>query len=228
MSDGTDLKGPSRLMIILAALALCCTIIGGVYFSMGPDRFTSLWGEVIQKPGQTMGQNSGQKNAASKGAPIGGPFQLTDHTGTVKSEKDFAGKFMLIYFGYTYCPDVCPTSLTTITDALNSLGSKADKISPLFITVDPKRDTIDQLKMYITHFHPRLMGLTGTESQIAKAAKTFRIYFAKQKESAIGANDYLVDHSSITLFMDQQGQYLTHFGHAVTAEAMAERIQKYL
>jgi protein SCO1/2 len=99
---------------------------------------------------------------------------------------------------------------------------------PLFITVDPKRDTVEQLRMYISHFHPRLVGLTGTEEQVAKAAKAFRVYFAKQKESAPGANDYLVDHSSIVLFMGQKGQILTHFGHAVSAEAMAERLQKFL
>lgn len=212
-------KGPSRIFVVLGALTLCFTLIGGIYFAVGPDYFSSFIDPSFKISKQT--------STASKGAQIGGPFELVDHTGAVVTNADYAGKFTLIYFGYTYCPDVCPTSLTTMTDALKSLGSKAKDIVPLFITVDPKRDTVEQLRMYISHFHPRLVGLTGTEEQVAKAAKAFRVYFAKQKESAPGANDYLVDHSSIVLFMGQKGQYLTHFGHAVSAEAMAERLQKF-
>ena len=212
-------KGPSRIFVVLGALALCFTLIGGIYFAVGPDYYSSFIDPSFKISKQT--------STASKGAQIGGPFELVDHTGAVVTNADYAGKFTLIYFGYTYCPDVCPTSLTTMTDALKSLGSKAKDIVPLFITVDPKRDTVEQLRMYISHFHPRLVGLTGTEEQVAKAAKAFRVYFAEQKESAPGANDYLVDHSSIVLFMGQKGQYLTHFGHAVSAEAMAERLQKF-
>ena len=232
MSEETDPKNPPRFMIILGAVVLFCVIIGGVYFSVGPDRFASLWGTSGQKTKQQAGkgtaQKSDQNSNASKGVQIGGPFQLMDHTGVLKTEKDFVGKFTLIYFGYTYCPDVCPTTLTTMTDALKSLGSKADRITPIFITVDPKRDTVEHLRMYVSHFHPRLIGLTGTDAQVAKAAKVFRVYFAKQKGAKPEDVDYLVDHSSIVYLMDQKGRYLSHFGHAVTAEAMAERIQKHL
>ena len=220
MANEENPKKGSRKIVVLGAFSLYLTLLGGIYFTVGPDRFSAFFDPSFKIPKQTA------KN--SKGVPIGGPFELVDHTGAVKTNADFAGKFMLIYFGYTYCPDVCPTALTTMTDALNCLGSKADKITPMFITVDPKSDTVDQLKMYISHFHSRLVGLTGTDEQIAKAANTFRVYFARQKESAPGANDYLVDHSSIVLFMDRQGRFLTHFGHAVTAEAMAERLKKYL
>ena len=216
MSDKPESKAPSRLAVILGAVVLCLTVAGGIYFSMGPEKFALIYSSSTPKP------------SAPKGVPIGGAFRLTDHTGAEKSDKDFAGKFMLIYFGYTYCPDVCPTSLTVMTDALKNLGAKADRIEPIFVTVDPRRDTVNQLKMYVSHFHPRLKGLTGTDEQIAEMARTFRVYFSKQTESKPGANDYLVDHSSITYFMDQNGRYLTHFGHAVTAEAMAERIKKYL
>jgi protein SCO1/2 len=115
-----------------------------------------------------------------------------------------------------------------MTDALKILGPKADRIVPVFITVDPARDTVDQMKMYVEHFDPRFVGLTGTPEQVVAAAKTYRVYFAKQKDAAAGSEDYLVDHTSITYLMDRQGRFLTHFGHAVTAEAMAERIRKYL
>ncbi|MDB4173093.1 SCO family protein [bacterium] len=218
-NDGRP-KGVSRIAVVLGVLALCLTLIGGIYFAVGSERFSSFFDPSFKIPKQT--------STASKGPQIGGPFELVDHTGAVRTNADFAGKFTLIYFGYTYCPDVCPTSLTAMTDALKSLGSKAKNIVPLFITVDPKRDTVEQLRMYISHFHPRMVGLTGTEEQIAKAANAFRVYFAKQKESTPGANDNLVDHSSIVLFMDQKGRFLTHFGHAVAADAMAERIRKFL
>ncbi|MGA0394900.1 MAG: SCO family protein, partial [Rhodospirillales bacterium] len=215
-----ETKAPPRVAVAVGALLICLTILGGMYFIIGPDRIAAFLDPSFKVPEKQTSQ--------SKGVSIGGPFELVDHTGAVKTHADFAGKFMLIYFGYTYCPDVCPTALTAMTDALNSLGSRAKNVTPVFITVDPKRDTVEQLKMYTSHFHPRMVGLTGSEKQIAEAAKAFRVYYARHKESEPGANDYLVDHSSIVLFMDQQGRYLTHFGHAVTGEAMAERLKKFL
>lgn len=219
MADDDKSKGTPRVAVILGALVLCLTILGGLYFIIGPDRITSALDPSFKVP---------EQKTSSKGISIGGPFELIDHTGAVKTEASYAGKFTLIYFGYTYCPDVCPTSLTTMTDALNILGSRADNVVPIFITVDPKRDTVEQLKMYVSHFHPRMVGLTGSEEQVAKAAKNFRVYYARQKESEPGAGDYLVDHSSIVLLMDKQGKYLAHFSHSVSAEAMAERLKKLL
>jgi protein SCO1/2 len=212
MTDKTPRKTPSRTAVVLGVIAVLLAVAGGGYFSIGPERLASMFG--------------GKPEISN--VPIGGPFTLTDQNGKPRTQADFAGKLMLIYFGYTYCPDVCPTSLTTMTDALKILGPKADRIVPVFITVDPARDTVDQMKMYVEHFDPRFVGLTGTPEQVVAAAKTYRVYFAKQKDAAAGSEDYLVDHTSITYLMDRQGRFLTHFGHAVTAEAMAERIRKYL
>jgi protein SCO1/2 len=112
---------------------------------------------------------------------VGGPFALVDSEGRAVTDADFRGRFMLVYFGFTYCPDVCPTSLTYIAQALDRLGPDADKVVPVFITVDPERDTPEQLKEYVRHFHPKLVGLTGTPEQIAAAAKAYRVYFAKAR-----------------------------------------------
>ncbi|HEX4113887.1 MAG TPA: SCO family protein, partial [Stellaceae bacterium] len=118
------------------------------------------------------------RNAAVE-APlsIGGPFTLTDQNGVVRHDTDFRGKLMLVYFGYTYCPDVCPTTLTLMSDALKKLGPDAARIAPLFITVDPDRDTPAQMKLYIQSFDPRFVALTGSAAQVAAAAGDYRVYY---------------------------------------------------
>ena len=159
---------------------------------------------------------------------IGGPFTLVDQTGKTVNNSDLKGRLLLIFFGYTFCPDACPTALTTITDALDLLGARADDITPVFITVDPGRDTPEQLAMYVAHFHPRLVGLTGTPEQITKVAKAYRVYYAKAGEDGADADDYLMDHTSITYLMDRDGTFRLHFSHGTDAETMAERIRGHL
>jgi protein SCO1/2 len=158
-------------------------------------------------------------------ALVGGHFELVDQHGTVRRDTDFAGQYLLVYFGYTYCPDVCPTSLAIMSAALEELGPAAERITPVFVTVDPERDTVDQLKDYASHFHPRLVALTGTPEQVAQAAKAYRVYFAK---AADGGDDgtYLMDHSSITYLMGLDGRYVTHFPHGTSAEEMAAGLAK--
>jgi protein SCO1/2 len=162
-------------------------------------------------------------------AKIGGPFTLQDHTGAVRTEKDFRGKLPLIYFGYTYCPDVCPTALQVMSVALQNLGGKAEAVIPVFITVDPERDTTKHLSDYVKNFHPRMVGLTGTAAQIKDAAKVYRVYYRKA-EPAPGdpPKDYLMDHSSVVYLMDREGRYLTHFTHRSTSEDIETAIRKYL
>lgn len=157
------------------------------------------------------------------GALIGGPFELVDHTGKTVTQDDFKGKFMLIYFGYTYCPDVCPTELQDMTAALDALGDKADRIQPIFITVDPQRDTPELMAEYVANFYPGMIGLTGTEEQIAAAAKAYRIYYAKVAEDE---NDpyYLMDHSSIIYLMDEGGKLAAYFNSKMSPEDMAKAI----
>ncbi|MFC3676187.1 SCO family protein [Ferrovibrio xuzhouensis] len=160
-------------------------------------------------------------------ASIGGPFQLTNQDGQPVSDQTYAGKLMLVYFGYTNCPDICPTALQTIAIAMDDLGAAGDKVQPILITVDPERDTAPVLKEYVQAFHKRLVGLTGTPEQIAKVAKEYRVYYQKVplKNSSLG---YSMDHSGFTYLMDGQGRYLTHFRHDVTPEELAQRVKARL
>jgi protein SCO1/2 len=158
-------------------------------------------------------------------ALVGGPFTLTDQNGKRVTDQDFRGKYMLVFFGYTYCPDVCPTELQVMTAALDKLGAKADRVTPIFITIDPQRDTAEQVGTYVRNFGPRMVGLTGTQAEIDAAAKAYRVYHVK---SAGGSDpdNYLMDHSTLVYLMDPQGEYITHFNYGLSADQMAERISK--
>lgn len=160
---------------------------------------------------------------------IGGPFTLVDHTGKTVTEKDFAGRWMMIYFGFTYCPDVCPTSLSSMADAMDMLNpEQAEKIVPVMISIDPERDTPEYLAEYVVNFHPSMIGLTGTVEQTAAAAKAYRVYFAKEGGSEAG-DDYLMAHSSIVYLVDPQGRFHLHFaGVNIDGERIAERLRELL
>ena len=158
--------------------------------------------------------------------PIGGPFELIDQDGRLVTEQDLAGRLMLVYFGYTFCPDVCPTSLQTMSVALEQLGDDALDVAFLFVTLDPKRDTLAQMKAYVSLFEPGPVALTGTAEQVAAAARAYRVYYRLHDDD--GDEDYLVDHSSFVYLMDREGRYLAHFGHAATPEQMVEEIRQAL
>ncbi|CAN5560367.1 SCO family protein [soil metagenome] len=157
-------------------------------------------------------------------AMVGGPFTLTDQTGKRVSDTDFRGKYMLIFFGYTYCPDVCPTELQVMSAALDQLGSSAGKIQPIFITIDPERDTPELMKAYVANFHPRLIGLTGSPAEIAAAGKAYRVYYARAKGYET-AKDYLMDHSTILYLMGPDGKYVTHSTYSTDAKALADDLR---
>lgn len=159
-------------------------------------------------------------------ALIGGPFELVDHTGATVTDADFRGRLMLVYFGYTWCPDVCPTELQNMSAALDLLGDDAAEVAPIFITVDPERDTPEVMADYRQHFHPSLVALTGSPAQVAAAAKTYRIFYGKVPTERPG--EYLMDHSSFVYLMDRKGGYLTHFAPNTAPEAMAARIREHL
>ena len=171
------------------------------------------------------GMIAGEDNT---GAAIGGPFTLVDTRGQTVTDADFRGQFMLVYFGYTYCPDVCPTSLSTIAAAFDILGDKAEAIKPIFITVDPERDTREAMTDYVAAFHPRLVGLTGTAEQVAAAARAYRVFFSKVQEEGNDPDDYLMDHSAYVYLMDRDGKYLTHFPHGIAPEEMARQLAEFL
>lgn len=170
---------------------------------------------------------SGGRPGASGIAKLGGPFTLVDQDGKTRSDADFRGKLMLIYFGYTFCPDACPTALQVMTVAADMLGDKRRDVQPIFITIDPARDTAARLKEYMTNFDPRFVALTGSPEAIAQAAKAYRVYYAEAPDSKSNT-DYLMDHSSIIYLMDRQGRYITHFTHASNPEDLARAIKANL
>jgi cytochrome oxidase Cu insertion factor (SCO1/SenC/PrrC family) len=156
---------------------------------------------------------------------IGGPFALIDHTGRLRTDADFRGKFLLIYFGYSYCPDVCPTDLQQIGLALDGLGAAAEAVQPIFITVDPERDTAAHLADYVSMFHPRLIGLTGSAEQIRSVALAYRVYYAKYPPDS---RDYVIDHSSFVYLVDQSGKYIGFLPSGTAAERIIEMVSPHL
>jgi protein SCO1/2 len=151
--------------------------------------------------------------------PIGGPFALTDHNGVHRTEADFRGKLMLVYFGFTYCPDICPTDLQQMGLAVDQLGLAGEMVQPVFITVDPERDTPAHLKDYMPLFHPRFVGLTGDAAAIGEAARAYRVYFERIERS--DKSDYTIDHSVFIYLMDRDGRYLGFFPPGTSAERLA-------
>ena len=158
--------------------------------------------------------------------PVGGPFALTDHHGKRRTDADFRGRLMLVYFGYTYCPDVCPTDLLQIGLAMKKLGPAAKSVQPLFITLDPERDTARHLAGYVLHFDPRLLGLTGTAAATSAAADAYKVYYKKVPGLSPGA--YSVDHTAFIYLMDRKGRYLGFFPPGTPAERMVELIRQHL
>ncbi|MBT4880066.1 MAG: SCO family protein [Alphaproteobacteria bacterium] len=167
----------------------------------------------------------------SGAAAIGGAFTLIDQNGHQQTDDILKNKLSLIYFGYSYCPDICPTGLHAMTVALDMLEKElgpetANKIQPIFITVDPNRDTSSQLKIYMQNFHPRFMSLTGSTKQVQTAISAYKVYASKFEEE--GMDDYLLDHSSIVYIMDPEGNYVSHFTHATPPEEMVKIIKEQL
>ncbi len=160
-------------------------------------------------------------------AVIGGPFSLTSGDGKTVSDRDFRGKYMLIYFGYTFCPDVCPTSLNTMAEALDRLGPLGERVQPIFITVDPKRDDPAAVKQYAAAFGPRMIGLTGTEEQIGAVARAFRVYY-RENRTGTGPNDYSMDHSSILYLMGPDGRFIAPIRAEQTPDAIAAVLRQRL
>jgi protein SCO1/2 len=160
-------------------------------------------------------------------ALVGGPFTLTDHKGRRVTDQDFRGRFMLVFFGFTFCPDVCPTALQVASEALSKLGPKADRFVPIFVSIDPERDTPAQLASYVESFHPQLVGLTGSQAEIDAAVKAYRVYVRRVEDPKSTAG-YTFDHTSLIYVMGPDGAYRTHFTHTTNADAMAERLARLL
>lgn len=165
-----------------------------------------------------------QQTTSSGTATVGGPFTLVDQQGRTVTDETFRGRWMLVFFGFTHCPDVCPTALNDMSAVLAELGTAADKVQPIFITVDPERDTVEAMSQYVANFDPRIVALTGTPEQIAQAAKAYRVYYKKMPQG----DDYTMDHTGILYLMDPQGRFMTHFTPNTPPADMAARIRKLL
>jgi cytochrome oxidase Cu insertion factor (SCO1/SenC/PrrC family) len=192
------------LRLLLIAVAAFTAAVGVLAFWPKPERPPAATGEAL----------------------IGGPFTLTDADGKRRTDAEFRGKHMLVFFGFVNCPDFCPTALHTITQAMERLGAKADRLAPIFITVDPARDTPELLRNYAQNFDKRIVMLTGSADEIDVAARAYRVYYQKRALETPG--QYTMDHSAYIYLMGPDGKFVTHFRHGIApsdlAKALADRL----
>ena len=198
----------TALQALLVAAFAAVAVAAGVY----------LWRAGDDAKGAAETRTAGR-------ALIGGPFALVDHTGKTRTEKDLLGKFAVVNFGFTNCPDVCPTTLQTISDALEMLGPAAQRIRPVFVSVDPDRDSVARLKTYRKAFDDRFLMLTGSESAVARAAKAYKVGYSRMKPADDGS--YMVNHTALIYLMGPDGAYLTHFPFRITPDKLAESLKKW-
>jgi protein SCO1/2 len=177
--------------------------------------------EVPEKP------KAGISGMISASNDMGGDFALHDMNGNLVKSDDFRGKYLLVYFGFTFCPDICPTSLLEMSKVIKYLGADASALQPIFITIDPKRDTSEQLKDYFTHFNPSIIPLTGSKEEIDDIAAKFKVYYAVTAASKDDEN-YMVDHSSFFYFIGKDGKLIKYYNSKITAAEMANDILGYI
>ncbi len=157
---------------------------------------------------------------------VSGRFELMDHHGEVVTEASFNGQYRLVFFGFTRCPVICPTTMIEVTRAMKALGDRADRVQPLFVTIDPGNDTVDVVASYVNHFHPSIVGLTGSKHQIADAAKSFSVTFGGADAGTDASAE--IYHSSYLYLMKEDGSFLDVFGYGAKAETIVETLDKYL
>ncbi|MEQ1669772.1 MAG: SCO family protein [Hyphomicrobium sp.] len=174
------------------------------------------------------GPPPGGSKAVVTGKPlIGGPFTLTDHTGKRVTEKDFLGRYALVFFGFTHCPDICPSGLQVMTAALDKIGAKASDVVPVFITLDSARDTPSKLAEYLKSFHPRLVGLSGSAEELAAAAKSYRVYYQKIVDEK-SPDSYSFDHSAMFYLMGKDGVFMAPIPHTTNVDELARALDAAL
>ena len=164
-------------------------------------------------------------NEATQPSSVGGPFHLTDQNGRTVTERDFKGEPFLVFFGFTNCPDICPTTLSEMSEVLKRLGPDADKTAALFISVDPERDTPEKLKQYVSSFHPRIFALTGSEAQVEAIKKEYRVF---AKKVPLKDGDYTMDHTAVVYLMDKNGRFVAPFNLQRSADEAAADLRKRL
>lgn len=219
----------TRNWIIVGLFAVAVAFgIGGERSGVGPD-----WRPPASDANGILGDLSPLTEPAvlRAGASPGGPFTLVDHTGLAVSDRDFRGKYMLITFGYTSCPDICPTIMGRISAALDLLGERTGNLQPIFVTLDPERDGPDRLASYVDFFHPAFIGLTGSQEQIAAVAERFLVHFEKVYETGAESDPnayYSIDHSAFIYLMGPDGNYLDVFAHRARPEDLVRDIARHM
>lgn len=183
-----------------------------------------LWATGLVQFGA--GGKSGSSIVIAGAPQIGGAFELVNHKGEAVTNADFNGKLMLVFFGYTFCPDVCPTEMQTLSVVMEELGDDAGDAVPVFVTVDPSRDTVPVMAGFVEAFHPSFVGLTGSEAQIADIKKRYKVF--SQRDENGDPEYYLVDHTSYTYLMDRKGDLITVFAYGTPPEDMVAKIREQL
>jgi protein SCO1/2 len=194
----------SRLLLVATLLGAFVLLAGGALLAL----------MLREQPGDSVFASA-----------IGGPFRLVDQNGKTVTDGDLKGKWLLVYFGYTHCPDACPTALNDMALALDELGARRDRVRPVFITVDPERDTPEVLKAYVASFDAPILALTGTPEAVAQAAKSYRVYYAKR---SLPDGGYEMDHSSVIYVMSPEGRFAASLTHENTPEQIADRLKKLI
>jgi cytochrome oxidase Cu insertion factor (SCO1/SenC/PrrC family) len=205
-----------HLLISLVIGVLMATAV--ILWQMRQDSSRTLDLRQMAQQVQTVSQAPpGTKN-------IGGAFDLVNQDGKPVKDADYRGKYMLVYFGYTYCPDMCPTGLQSMAHALDQLGPDLNKVAALYITIDPARDTVAKMKEYVAQFHPAIEGLTGSDKQIADVAAAYQVYYAKGEQ--VDEHDYVMDHSSLIYLMGPDGGFITTFPEEVDPMAIVKAVKE--
>ncbi len=209
---------PIKHVYLYLALAIVIVGVGFGLKAINPEKKT-----LLQEGG------GAEVETHSIGIPdIGGEYSLVNQDGNTVSNETYLGKYVLIFFGYTFCPDVCPNTLTTFSNVKNMLGSDSKKVKPIFVTVDPLRDTPKNLKAYLAHFHDDFDGLTGNVDQIEQIKKEFRIYGVKSQQTEQDKEDYLMDHSTISYLIGPDGKFITFFRYGADAEVIVTKLKEHL
>ena len=203
----------NRLRLVLWGL------VAVLLLSSGGLAAWRLWSERTGQP-----IPSSQQSAESL---IKTGFDLVDHEGQRRSADEFRGQWMLVFFGYTFCPDICPTTLATVSAVLDELGPAAETLQPLFITVDPARDTSQVLADYVQAFHPQIVGLTGSDEEIARAAANYRVYYARVEQEDMPGG-YVMDHSAFIYLVDPDGRFVKPFSHQGSVDEIAAALRGFL
>lgn len=182
--------------------------------TLSPDDQNNV--TILKRPTRTTHENAAKPL-------IGGAFTLVDHTGKTVTEADYAGQYKLVFFGFTFCPAICPTELQKVNVIMSDLGDFSKKVTPIFITIDPERDTVEQMAEYVAQYHPRLVGLTGSREQIDAVTKAYKVYATKVENDMM--DGYMMNHSAFLYFMGPEGELLSMYPATDTADVIARNIQ---